>query len=68
MNSQGTQGAQDKSSSADKTTKNMAGGEHAGAPKTVGAMNNAGAEMKPGPDERKPPEGKVIQGQNSNDC
>jgi hypothetical protein len=68
VNSQGTQGAQDKSSNTDKTTKDLAGGQHAGAPKTVGAMNNVGAETNPGPNEKKPPEGKVIQGQNSNDC
>jgi hypothetical protein len=68
VNSQGTQGAQDKSSNADATTKNLAGGQHAGAPKTVGAMNNVGAETKPGSDEKKPPLGKPIQGQNSNDC
>jgi hypothetical protein len=68
VNSQGTHGAQDKSSNADKTTKNLAGGEHAGAPKTVGAMNNVSAQTNPGPNEKKPPEGKAIQGQNSNDC
>ncbi|CAO4195246.1 hypothetical protein [Methylorubrum extorquens] len=67
-NSQGQNASGDKSSNTDQTTKNLAGGEHAGAPKTVGAMNNVGAAEKPGPGEKKPPEGKVIQGQNSNDC
>lgn len=68
VNNQASQGAKDRSSNTDTSTKNLAGGQHAGAPKTVGAMNNVGAETKPGPDEKQPPEGKVIQGQNSNDC
>lgn len=67
VNSQGKQAAQDKGSNADASTKNLAGGEHAGAPKTVEAMNNVGAQTNPGPNEKKPPEGKPIQGQNSND-
>ena len=68
FNSQGQQGSQDKSSNVDTSTKNLAGGDKAGAPKTVGAMNNVGAETVPGPNEKKPEPGKVIQGQSSNDC
>ena len=67
-NSQGKQASQDKSSNVDTSTKNLAGGEKAGAPKTVGAMNNVGAAEQPGPNEKKPPVGKPIQGQSSNDC
>ena len=66
--SQGKQTLQDNSSNAVTSTKNLAGGEKAGAPKTVGAMNNVGAAEQPGPNEKKPPVGKPIQGQNSNDC
>ena len=68
FNGQGKQGSQNKSSEVDTSTKNLAGGEKAGAPKTVGAMNNVGAETAPGPNEKKPEPGKVIQGQSSNDC
>ena len=68
VNSQGKQGSQDKSSNVDTSTKNLADGQKAGAPKTVGAMNNVGAETVPGPNEKKPEPGKVIQGQSSNDC
>ncbi|MHC2017788.1 hypothetical protein [Methylobacterium sp. CM6247] len=68
VSSQGKQGVQDKSSNVDTSTKNLAGGEKAGAPKTVGALNNLGAETVPGKDEKKPEPGKVIQGQSSNDC
>ncbi|MGH1571325.1 hypothetical protein ACRAWG_12305 [Methylobacterium sp. P31] len=53
---------------ADASTTSLAGGEHAGASKMVGAMNNVGTETNPGPNEKKPPEDKTIQGQNSNDC
>jgi hypothetical protein len=68
FNGQGKQGSQNKSSEVDTSTKNLAGGEKAGAPKTVGAMNNVGAETMPGPNEKKPESGKVIQGQDSDDC
>ncbi|AWN37152.1 MULTISPECIES: hypothetical protein [Methylobacterium] len=67
-NSQGRNETADKSSNTDRTTKNLAGGEHAGAPKTVGAMNNLGAAEQPSPGEKKPPEGQVIRGPSSNDC
>ena len=36
------------SSEADRSTKNLAGGEQPSAPKTVGAMNNVGANQLPG--------------------
>ena len=60
---------QDKSSnveanSAPKTTPGTKG-ESAG---TVGAMNNAGGNSTPDKGEKPLPEGKPIQGQNSNDC
>lgn len=67
-NNQDRNAAGDRSSDTDRTTKNLAGGEQVGTPKTVGAMNNVGTAERPGPDEKVPPEGKVIRGQNSNDC
>jgi hypothetical protein len=63
FNGQSKQGSQNKSSEVDTSTKNLAGGE-----KAVGAMNNVGAETMPGPNEKKPEPGKVIQGQDSDDC
>lgn len=68
VNKKASQVVKNKSFKADTSAKNVAGGRYAGAPETVGAMNNIGAETQPGPDEQQPPEGKVVHGQNSNDC
>ena len=46
--SQGQQAGGGSSSDADRSTKNLAGGEQPSAPKTVGAMNNVGANQLPG--------------------
>ena len=45
---QGQQASNDKSSNTDTSTKNMAGGQQPSSPKTVGAMNNVGANQIPG--------------------
>src|ERR1700712_5313394 len=66
---QGRQAANDKSSNADSSTKNLAGGQQAGAPKTVGAMNNMAADRPTSPaDVTRQAEGKPTaaqQGQNA---
>ena len=63
------QASNDKSSNADNSTKNLADGQHAGAPKTVGAMNNVASDRATSPaDVTRQAEGKPIaaqQGQNS---
>lgn len=40
------QAADPKSSDADQSSKNLAGGQQPASPGTVGAMNNAGADQK----------------------
>ena len=45
---QGQQASNDTSSNADRSTKNMAGGQQPSSPKTVGALNNVGANELPG--------------------
>src|SRR4051794_38971086 len=66
---QGRQAANDQSSNADTSTKNLAGGQQAGAPKTVGAMNNAASDRPTSPaDVTRQAEGKPTaaqQGQNA---
>ncbi|MBA9068268.1 hypothetical protein FHR71_002009 [Methylobacterium sp. RAS18] len=46
--SQGQHAGGGASSDADRSTKNLAGGQQPSAPKTVGAMNNVGASQLPG--------------------
>ncbi|CAO4144809.1 hypothetical protein [Methylorubrum aminovorans] len=46
--SQGQQAGGSASSDADRSTKNLANGQQPSAPKTVGAMNNVGANQLPG--------------------
>lgn len=53
-----------ENNAAPKTTPG-AKGESAG---TVGAMNNAGGNSTPDKGQKPLPEGKPVQGQNSNDC
>ena len=61
---QGRQAANDKSSNADSSTKNLAGGQQAGAPKTVGAMNNTAADRPTSPaDVTRQAEGKPTAAQ-----
>ncbi|GJD65626.1 hypothetical protein [Methylobacterium frigidaeris] len=43
--SQGQRATNDSSSNSDRSTKNVAGGQQPDSPKTVGAMNNVGANQ-----------------------
>lgn len=62
-------GKKDTSSNVDGgSTAKVTPGAKAESPGTVGALNNAAPGGKMAPDEKAPPEGKTIQGQNSNDC
>lgn len=68
-NSQGQNASKDKSSNVDGgSTAKVSPGAKAESPGTVGALDNVGANTKPGDGEKKPEPGKVVQGQNSNDC
>ena len=53
QNAQGQQAASGTSSNADHSTKNLAGGQQPSSPKTVGAMNNVGANQIPGQQTQK---------------
>jgi hypothetical protein len=59
----------DKSSMVDgKSDTKVSPGAKAESPGTVGALDNVGANTQPKAGEKKPPEGKVITGQNADDC
>ncbi|CAO4153100.1 hypothetical protein [Methylorubrum extorquens] len=63
-NTQGKQAANEKSSSADHSTKNLADGQQPSSPKTVGAMNNMAADRATSPaDVTRQAEGKGTMAQ-----
>lgn len=67
-NSQGNQASADKSSKVDGgSDAKVTPGAKTESPGTVGAMNNVGANTKPGAGEKKPAEGQVVK-PGSNDC
>lgn len=50
------------------STANVTPGAKAESPGTVGALSNGRDNTRPEAGEKKPPEGKPVQGQGSNDC
>ncbi|KAB1071603.1 hypothetical protein [Methylobacterium planeticum] len=67
-NAQGAKAADTSSNVDGGATGKVSPGAKAESPGTVGALNNTGANTQPGSGEKKPPAGKTIQGQNSDDC